>query len=234
MLIDSMPLGPRKPIFSANYRDSLAQLYRKQGRLDLAEEYARKNLETNKDSSAQTHRAPLVAGQLCRINAARRRYAEARTQMTRVIGLFPEARPIELIERSRLAWAAGDRQMAIANLAQAMDAAKHRRSRPGGDKVERAYLFGRDADAFDLMVARQADLGHAAEAFAACLNVSRTLVDGPHGAERGRSSRWNSRRAAANLKKRELEARLRLAGLEKRLALAIGAPDNVRSSSKRN
>jgi CHAT domain-containing protein/lipopolysaccharide biosynthesis regulator YciM len=122
--------------------------------------------------------------------------------------------------RAQIAWKLGRRTEALADLRHALDLAEQQRGHISGTEHERAESFAAFAPAFECMVAWQAELGDAGEAFQAIERAhARSLLDeiGMAGADLAVGRTLAERE---QLRQREGELRAQASGLEKKLAQA--------------
>jgi CHAT domain-containing protein/tetratricopeptide (TPR) repeat protein len=224
-----------KAAFEASKMETLARLQRLQGRLDEAEKTVRaavEHLEKSYDAKHHYLTAPLV--EWARICEAQGRLAEARKHADRAIEIRRDEPLIHHLHyRARLAWAQGRQEEALADLRKAMDLAETRRAETTGGEVDRAHLFGGNAAVYEQMVAWQAELGDPAEAVRA--------------SERGRTQTLLEQlelrgvdplagvpaEQAAVVRKRDVDARLRVAGLQTQLSILTFEKSSVEERTRR-
>jgi CHAT domain-containing protein len=210
-----------KAAWEAIRMQELAEHYRRRGTLKTAQEWARQSIEHLQTAYSRTDRhliSPLFES--ARIQEGLGRLDEARGLIDRAFSILPEdPLPHYLVYRAQLSWKTGRHAEAFRDLSQAMDKAEDQRGRVSGSEQERAQVFGKMSTAFDQAIVWRADQGDVAEAFlAAERSRARALfeqlqvsgVDPLAGVPVPQ---------AQELRKRDIEARLRVAGLQTRIGL---------------
>jgi tetratricopeptide (TPR) repeat protein len=210
-----------KPAWEAVRMEDLAQLHRIRGKLDEAEKFARQAIDHLEKAYSERDfhlMSPLL--ELARILEARGQLNEAMKQINRAFPLIPSGpRPHNLVQRGRLAWKLKQHDDAFRDLRQAMDRSEQERGRVSGGEQERARVFGTLSSAFELMVAWQAERGNPAETFLAAERArARALLEQLE--VRGVDLLSGvPAPEAAKLRQRDTQARVRAAGIEKRMGL---------------
>jgi CHAT domain-containing protein len=231
-------LGPDHPNVALSL-SNLASLYQDQSRYAEAETLAKRALAIREKVLGPDH--PDVAfglHNLATLYWVQGRYTEAEPLLDRAIaigdraGTAPRVRYGRYFLRAQVGWKAGRRSEAIADLRHALDLAEQQRGRASGAEHERAAFFGNFTDAFEHMVAWQAELGDAGEAFQAIeRSHARSLLDeiGVTGADLaiGRTAAERER-----LQQREGELRAQIASLEKQASLAKDVDTKARLQSE--
>jgi CHAT domain-containing protein/Tfp pilus assembly protein PilF len=225
LAISEKALGPDHPTVADSVHN-LANVYSTRGLYAEAELLYERALAIKEKALGPDH--PTVARSLsclAYVYVHQGRYDQAKPRLDRDIGIIDRAgvapgdRFGSYRLRAQIAWKTGRRDAAIADLRHALDLAEQQRGGASGAERERALLFTKFSQAFEQMVAWQTEIGDLGEALAAIeRSRSRSLVDqmalgsvdllaglAPEQAER--------------LRRRESDARARIAELEHRLSL---------------
>jgi tetratricopeptide (TPR) repeat protein/CHAT domain-containing protein len=223
----------------ANSNDSLASVYGAQGRYVEAEPLRKRALAIFEKALGPDHPAVATSlDNLALVDHEQGRDDQAEPLLDRAIairdraGVAPGERFSSYHLRAQIAWKAGRRGEAIADLRHALDLAEQQRGRSSGAEHERAGSFARFARAFERMVAWQIELGDAGEAFQAIERAhARSLLDeiGVAGADLTIGRTLAEREQA---RQREGELRSRIAGSEKQVAQARDAGARARLQSE--
>jgi CHAT domain-containing protein len=223
----------------AMHLNILADVYRGQRRYAEAEPLLKRAVEMVEKSLGTDH--PSAAGilsSLANIYCEQKRYGQAEPLLDRVItiqdrsGAAPGVRSETYYLRALIAWEAGRRGEALADLRQALVLAEQQRGNYSGAEWERAASFISFAQAFERMVAWQAELGDSGEAFQAMERAhARSLLDeiGVAGADLSIGRTLAERE---QLRQREGEIRSRIAGLQKQFDQAKDADARSRLQSQ--
>ncbi len=208
--------------------NNLANDYREEGRYEEAESlYKRAMSIGEKDRGQESAFTAMVLDNLGLLEHKRGHDEQAKALLDRAIairdraGIAPGERFRGYDLRAQIAWKAGRRDEALADLRHAMELAEQQRGHSAGAEQERAVLFAQFGKAFERMVGWQFRLGDAAEAFAAIeRSRSRSLLDqmalGSVDLLAGLP-----RDQAEPLRRREAGARAQVAELEHRLDLPV-------------
>jgi tetratricopeptide (TPR) repeat protein/CHAT domain-containing protein len=207
--------------------NSLAYSFRVQGRFGEAEPLYKRALAIWEKALGPDH--PRLAGglhDLAQMYDKQNRDEQAEPLLDRAIairdraGVAPGVRFSSYDLRAQIAWKAGRRDEAIADLRHALDLAEQQRGRASGAEHERAEAFTKFANAFERMVAWQTETGNSGEAYQTIERThARSLLDeiGVAGADLTIGRTMSERE---HLRQREGELRSRIAGLEKQLSQA--------------
>ncbi len=211
----------------ASSLNGLASMYSRQGKYTDAEPLYKRALAIYEKALGPEH--PSVGGTLGALAEMHRKQGhddQAEPLLDRAIAIRDRAgvaagdRFTGYDLRAQIAWKAGRRGEAIADLRHALDLAEQQRGRASGGEHERAESFTKFAQAFERMIAWQAELGDAGEAFQASERAhARSLLDeiGMAGADLSIGRTLAERE---QMRQREGEIRSRVAGLEKQLSQA--------------
>jgi len=219
-------LGPHHPDV-AFLLGNLAELCKNLRRYEEAEKLLKRAIAIRQQAMGTEH--PELAASLnnlADLYGRQHRYAEAIPLVDRAIAIrdrahaSPGERSRSYFIGARLSWYSGNRRQALARLRQSMDLAEQQRGEASGGESERATLFGRFLGIYERMVAWQAELGDVAEAWAAAeRGRARSLLDQMDLQGVDLLAGVPEARTAA-LRRRDAEARTRVAMLEKQLSLA--------------
>jgi CHAT domain-containing protein/Tfp pilus assembly protein PilF len=205
---------------------NLASLYRDQGRYAEAESLFKECLAIFEKTQGIEHaRVVQTLLDLASVHLGQNRIAEAEPLLDRALAIdeqaggTPSAQYLARVFRGLLAWKAGRREKAMDDMRRAMALAEQQRIRASGAERERAVLFSRFRNAYEVMLGWQAELGNTDEAFAVLeRSRARSLLDELSLAgmdlEAGRSPRERER-----LRERERDLGRELASLQKQLEL---------------
>ncbi len=203
--------------------DNLATVYWQQGRYAEAERLNRRSLAILEKQLGPDHLdVAKTLNNLATALISLHNEDQAEALLTRSIGILErmnasprdQYRPYRL--RAAIAWRAGRREAAIADLTRAMDLAETMHARGSGIDFERAAFFSGFSDAYEQMVAWQGERGDVAAVYQAMeRGRSRTLLDQMQ--LRGVDLLAGLPGEQANpLRRRQADALARIAGLERR------------------
>jgi CHAT domain-containing protein/Tfp pilus assembly protein PilF len=207
---------------SATVLTELAMVYLAQKRYEEAMKTFSRALAIQEKGLPKRH--PDIAASLLGLATAemqQRHAADATRHLDQAIEIFEQAgvNSRDYWEcyciRGSLAWSAGRKDRALADLAQAIALSERQRTRFSGGELERAEAFEQYTDAFEKMIAWQTELGNVAEVFKAMeRSRARSLADqlASHAVD---LLAGLSKAEAERLSGREREAQLQVASLEK-------------------
>jgi CHAT domain-containing protein/tetratricopeptide (TPR) repeat protein len=208
-----------KPGFLAMKHENLAEVYRLQKKYSTALLQIDKAIDILKQHYGdQRSRQTSCLIELARIKADQGLLSEALADLDQAILALPEhQRYRALFLRADLYWREKQHDRAVADLRLAMDIALAQRLQISGAEQERALSLGKYMESFTRMVAWQAQLGDVGAAFAAAEQArARSLLEQMQSADIDLLLGVEKNRAAA-LRRREADAQVAIAVLQKRL-----------------
>jgi CHAT domain-containing protein/tetratricopeptide (TPR) repeat protein len=182
--INEKALGPEHPLVAMSV-NNLAHVYQHLGRYtEMLPLYRRALAITEKTLGPDHPNVAMTLGNLANEYSRQGNYREAEELLNREIsilekiGASPDALYRAYLKRARMAWKAGRRSEAVADLRQAMSRAEQIRLQSFGAEHEHAEVFAQCREAFEQMVQWQIELGDLNEIInAAERSLARSLLD---------------------------------------------------------